>query len=269
MKLKINELSKVLGVTSMTLRRYEKQGYITPERDGSDYRWYDDSDIVKMVQIRLLRKCGFSHEDISKFMDSSVEQIKEVSLKRLDEIDAEMKRLKYLRHWLKDNIQLIDNISGIGDGFVKMDCPPVRYVIYGTNREIYKEKERLKTINDFMYTIEEVQPMYVIKKEKFFTDDPVPRRGLAVKEMDIDRLDIRHIIENDQFIEIYPKQTCVYGIIGCEKTEESQFAAYLDFRRRLEKYFNENNYTLNGDVMSFILGTLGKEEHYLMCVPVK
>lgn len=269
MKLKINELSKVLGVTSMTLRRYEQHGYITPERDASDYRWYNDRDIIKMVQIRLLRKCGFSHQDISEFMGSSVEKIREVSVKRLDEIDAEMKRLKYLRHWLKDNIQLIDNIAQIGDGFVHMDCPPLRYVIYGTHIQLYKEKERLKTVNDFMYVVEEVQPMYILKNNDIFSDEPIPYRGLAVKEMDIPRLGIEEIMENDKFIEIYPKMPCVYGIIACEKTEESQFKAFKDFRIRLEEYFDEKGLEVAGDVMGFILGVLGEGEYYMMCVPYR
>ena len=269
MKLKINELAKVLGITTMTLRRYEKKGYLTPERDGADYRWFDDIDIVRMVQIRLLRKCGFSHSDISGFMENTTEHIREISARRLEELDEEMRRLKFLRHWLKDNIQLLDRINELGDGFSQRECPPVRYVIYGTNHEIYKEKERIKTINDFLYTIEEVQPMLVIKKDRFFTPAPTLHRGLAVKEQDIERLGIQEIMEKDSFIQVYPKQTCVYGIMGCDKTDESRHNAHIDFCKRLDKYLKENNYTVNGDIMAFILGVLGEQEHYMMCVPVK
>ncbi|MBR6401132.1 MAG: MerR family transcriptional regulator [Firmicutes bacterium] len=269
MKLKINELSKLLGITSMTLRRYEQHGYISPERDAADYRWYNDKDIIKMVQVRLLRKCGFSHDEIHSFLDSPVDRIKEISVNRLNEIDEQMRRLKYLRHWLKDNILLIDRISEIGDSFAKRDCPPLRYVIYGTNKELYKEKERLKTVNDFLYTVEEVQPIYILRQNERSLDDPIPYRGLAIKEQDIDRLGIRDIVENDKYIEIYSQYSCIYSILECGKTDEDEYRAFLDFNKRLEKYLAENSLEICGDIVGFILGVLGEKEHYLMCVPVE
>lgn len=58
MKYKINKLAKILGVTTNTIRRYEKMGYIVPERDESDYRWYNGNDVPRIANIRLLRKTG-------------------------------------------------------------------------------------------------------------------------------------------------------------------------------------------------------------------
>ena len=269
MKLKINELAKLLGVTTMTIRRYEDHGYINPERDSSDYRWYSEKDITKMVQLRLMRKCGFSHPALESITGSAVDKILEVSQQRLDEIDEEMRRLKYLRHWLKDNILMTNRISELGSGFMRRDCPPLRYVIYGTNEEIFGEKERLKTVNDFLYKVEEVQPIYLIKQNELSQPEPTLYCGLAFKEQDIERLGLDDIVKNDLYIEKYPMLDCVYSIISCGKTKKDLADARKDAYKRFKAYLEENSLEPSGDAVCYIIGMLGEQEHYMLSIPVK
>lgn len=61
----INELSKISGVTTRTLRYYDEIGLLKPTRnDQSNYRVYNDKDLDTLEQILLYKELGFSLEDI-------------------------------------------------------------------------------------------------------------------------------------------------------------------------------------------------------------
>lgn len=52
----ISEASEALGITSHTLRYYEKEGIITPERCSSGYRSYTDSHLKWLKFVMKLRE---------------------------------------------------------------------------------------------------------------------------------------------------------------------------------------------------------------------
>lgn len=112
MKMKIGELAKLAGCQVVTIRFYEKEGLLNePERTGSNYRLYNDSDIerlrfimhcrrhgMKLSEIRELlafkdkpkADCGWIGSLVEKHMENVAEQIE--SLTRLKE------QLEALRH---------------------------------------------------------------------------------------------------------------------------------------------------------------------------
>ncbi|WP_028281121.1 MerR family transcriptional regulator [Arthrobacter sp. H5] len=55
----IQEISKLAGTTSRTLRHYGDVGLLEPSRIGSNgYRYYDDGALVRLQRILLLRELG-------------------------------------------------------------------------------------------------------------------------------------------------------------------------------------------------------------------
>lgn len=55
----IQEISKLAGTTSRTLRHYDEIGLLTPSRVGSNgYRYYDQAALVRLQRILLLRELG-------------------------------------------------------------------------------------------------------------------------------------------------------------------------------------------------------------------
>lgn len=274
MRYKVSELAKILGVTTNTIRRYENNGYIMPVRDESDYRWYNESDISRIAFIRLYRKCGFSHQHIEGMLGSSSETVRSIYIDRLDEIDRQIQALKYLRHWLKDNIQLINTLADIGEGFMIMNCPPLKYVLYSDDGKLLTEKERLNTINSFMYAVHEVQLINIFKPRQTDSKFFVPQRGWAIKVMDIERLGLKSIItEDNPFIETYPTQKCLYGTIRYTAEEldsaELLHTARKKFAKRLRKYMQKNRFSVDGDIISFDVSILGDTTDMLVCIPVK
>ena len=56
--MRIGELAESTGTTTRQLRYYEEHGLLSPNRSDSNYRDYNESDINKVRQIRLLVESG-------------------------------------------------------------------------------------------------------------------------------------------------------------------------------------------------------------------
>lgn len=274
MKYKISDLSKLLNVTTNTIRRYEKNGYLTPERDKSDYRWYNENDISRTAFIRLFIKCGFSHSEIKEMINNKSENIISICNNRLNEIDKELERLKYLRHWLKDNIQLMHTLEEINDNFIVIDCVGLKYIIYSSGNEVFNEDDRLKTINQFIYDVLEVQLIKLFKLDDLKNDAIVPYDGLAMKITDVKRLGLENFItDENKYIETYPKRKCLYGVIEIPakdmQNSELTDKARLSFYKRACEYMENHSLIPDGDMMQIIVNAVGDTASALVSIPVK
>jgi DNA-binding transcriptional MerR regulator len=65
--MKVGELARAAGVTVRTLQYYDKEGLLTPsaESDGG-FRLYTDKEMVRLVQIIMMKDLGFSLGEIKK-----------------------------------------------------------------------------------------------------------------------------------------------------------------------------------------------------------
>lgn len=64
----VTELARDLGVTPRTIRFYEDQGLIMPQRAGNT-RVYSYRDRARMILILRGKRLGFSLRDIKEFLD--------------------------------------------------------------------------------------------------------------------------------------------------------------------------------------------------------
>ncbi len=65
----IGELAELAGVSTKTLRVYERKGLLLPERNaGNQYRMYTEAAVQKLEQIQLMKYLGFSLEQIETFL---------------------------------------------------------------------------------------------------------------------------------------------------------------------------------------------------------
>lgn len=64
----ISELASELGITQRTIRFYEEQGLLAPERVGSQ-RIYSARDRARLILILRGKKLGFSLRDIAEYLD--------------------------------------------------------------------------------------------------------------------------------------------------------------------------------------------------------
>lgn len=66
----IQQLARLAGTTSRTLRHYDDIGLLKPSRVGDNgYRYYDERSVVRLQRILLLRDLGLGLTDIAAVMD--------------------------------------------------------------------------------------------------------------------------------------------------------------------------------------------------------
>lgn len=63
--MEIKEAESILGISRSQIRFYEKEGLICPTRGENNYRCYSDADITSLKKIVVLRKLGFSVDEIA------------------------------------------------------------------------------------------------------------------------------------------------------------------------------------------------------------
>jgi DNA-binding transcriptional MerR regulator len=94
---RVGELADELGVTTRTLRFYEAQGLITPQRSGNS-RVYSVRDRTRLVLILRGRRFGMSLDEIAEIVDmydgaaSSEQRQLHALLARLDVIADELRQ---------------------------------------------------------------------------------------------------------------------------------------------------------------------------------
>jgi DNA-binding transcriptional MerR regulator len=106
----VTELAKDLGVTPRTIRFYEDQGLIAPQRAGNT-RVYSHRDRARMILILRGKRLGFTLRDIKEFLDlyvvdtTQVEQMQLLIVKvrsRIRQLEDQRQALELSLHELKD-----------------------------------------------------------------------------------------------------------------------------------------------------------------------
>jgi MerR family Zn(II)-responsive transcriptional regulator of zntA len=100
--LKISQLSAKVGLSTHTLRFYEKNGLVNASvRSDSGYRYYNDADIKRVEFVKSARNIGFSLDDISTLLSirvdkksHSCQEVTDITQNKLDEVNAKIAELQ-------------------------------------------------------------------------------------------------------------------------------------------------------------------------------
>lgn len=274
MKYKISELSNLLNVSTNTVRRYEKMGYISSERsENSNYRYFSEDDITRFMTARLLRKYGFTHTEISAMKNSNLSGLISAYEIRMEKMDEEINYLTDLRHRLKDDLTLMKRVDIFAQpGYIK-DCVPLSYVLYQSGYKLLKESKRILTVQDYLYRSPEVQRIYLIRQKDIENNNIVLNLGWAIKMADLDRF---HIKENE-FTERYEKRKSLLGLAKIPiDTEKLNKCDHNQLKEMLLKeplqYMQEHNLRIDGDVIGIAISIAieNNEEiqYILISVPI-
>lgn len=89
----IKEVEKVLDIPRATVRFYEKEGLIEPQREENGYRDYNDEDIDKLKKIIIFRKIGIAVSDIEDIF-GGVKTMPDVLADNITKLEKQMEELK-------------------------------------------------------------------------------------------------------------------------------------------------------------------------------
>lgn len=269
MKFKIGNLSKLLNVSTNTVRRYEDLGYISSHRsEENGYRYFNEADIIKFINARLMRKFGFTHSDISKMLTYDIDELKSSYNERLSEIDQQIEYLQNLRHCLNDNIKMMNRIDIYEQPDYIRDCVPLYYVLYQDGDKLLMESKRLSKIQDFLYQSPEVQHVFIIRKEDADADNILLKKGWAIKISDLDRFKI----EKNDFVETYEKKKSLLRLaklpVDYDKVNTSNGSYLKDtLIKESIQYLEDHNLKLDGDIIGITIAIVfenKKEMQYVL-----
>ena len=110
----VTELAKDLGVTPRTIRFYEDQGLILPQRAGNT-RVYSHRDRARMILILRGKRLGFSLRDIKEFLDLYVVDTTRVEQMQLliGKVRARIKQLEDQRQALELSLTELKDIEKV------------------------------------------------------------------------------------------------------------------------------------------------------------
>lgn len=267
MKYKISELATVLNVTTNTIRRYEKMGYITSKRsENSNYRYYNENDLSTFLNVRLLRKYGFTHTEIGNMKNSNLEDLIYEYEKRMKKFDEQINYLTNLRHRLKDDLVLMKKTDEIKQQCYIRDCVDFSYVLYQSRDEILTEPQRITAIQDYLYLSPEVLRVYLIRKEDVENDRNILNAGVAIKTAHLDRYNIKE----NEFTIRYEKRKSLISIAKFPVNGEKNVKE--DLLKEPFKYMQEHNLKMNGDIIGIVIANVIEDrqdmQYVLVGVPI-
>lgn len=110
MEWSIQEVARIAGTTSRTLRHYDERGILPPTRIGANgYRYYDQAALVQLQRVLLLRELGLSLPEIARIL------AREQSV--ADALSAHLRLLRQERLRLKDQISAVEKtVQSLKDG---------------------------------------------------------------------------------------------------------------------------------------------------------
>lgn len=117
MKYSIGEFAKLIGVTVDTVRLYEKQGIITPEKDEkNNYRYFDDLDVRDILTSRWYRSLGLPLKTTTELIQhASYEDVENKISERYMALEAEIKSkqalLQQIASFKNDFLHLKDMVG--------------------------------------------------------------------------------------------------------------------------------------------------------------
>lgn len=115
--LRIGDAAKAFNISNRTLRYWEEEGILVSTRAENGYRYYDDSNTVRIKQIVLLRKLKMPISEIEKIFVSDSLDVAITTLtrhlKNLKQETAVYNALALLTEKLIEHIQLQRNLEQV------------------------------------------------------------------------------------------------------------------------------------------------------------
>jgi DNA-binding transcriptional MerR regulator len=128
--LTIGQAATFAGVTVKTVRHYHRLGLVRePQRDGSGYRRYTSTDLLRLVQVRTLAGAGVPLAEIADLLDAdpgrfaaALADVQRRLTERIDELIVRRDTLHRLAHG--DRVLLPDRACAILDRLAELGFSP-------------------------------------------------------------------------------------------------------------------------------------------------
>ncbi|MEG2087551.1 MAG: MerR family transcriptional regulator [Angelakisella sp.] len=124
----IKEIAALFDLHPDTLRYYEEQGLIAPQRSANGYRSYSIQDVCALSIIRSLRRLEMPVEEISRYMaERTVTRTGELLEQQQALIDRRMAELAELRGQIGEKQRLLAGAADLAENTPRLVRLPARH----------------------------------------------------------------------------------------------------------------------------------------------
>ena len=166
----IGEVGKVCGISRTTLRRLEGKGLVLPVYidEHSGYRYYDNHNINKILQIKAFQEMGLNYDDILEFYSSGGNS-SGLAQKMKNRLALLSRTVKEMELWSNDKNHLSCELIELPD-----------YVCYAREFSGATFEDRYRDMYDLCteafkkgYRMLATEPMFIMQRyEDFFAEEP-------------------------------------------------------------------------------------------------
>jgi DNA-binding transcriptional MerR regulator len=221
--LKIGELAKLMNTSTSSIRFYEKEGLIKPNKiDTNGYRLYDFEQLDVLEMIMLFRDLDVPINTIKDLiLEYNTEKYERIMNEGIDIINKEIKMLKTRKSNMQLKLKKLQQIK-VSETLYKIVSKPQRTIII-----VHSGKEDEFSIRDFYMFFETYKIPTSIVKEDIYSiqlSDDISDSGILLKH-------IPKAYKFDKVINLHAGNYLEYGCFIISKsdyiTEMEKFKRYL------------------------------------------
>ncbi|KLU59839.1 HTH-type transcriptional activator TipA [Peptococcaceae bacterium CEB3] len=252
----VNKMARLAGVSSRTLRFYDKIGLLTPSaRTDAGYRLYSDHDVARLQQVLFFRELDFPLVKIREILDDPGFDRKEALKGQAEFLEERAGRYRKLAQLARDTLLSLEGGPKMtnedlftGFDYDRMMEEQKQYEPEVQERWGQTEAYRISKERTANYTKEDWEQinktqMTNLKELRDLFTAGVPHTDPRVQAV----AEKAHKFIHDTF---YPCSLEMFSCLGKMYVTDSRFTAYYDkFAPGLAAYYNEaiQHYCLAGD----------------------
>jgi DNA-binding transcriptional MerR regulator len=105
--LRAGQLAQLAGLSTDTLRHYERKGLLTPGRSSNGYREYPPGALARVRLIQQALSVGFRLDELARVLSirdhggAPCHQVRALAAEKLESIESQLSNLKVLRRQLR------------------------------------------------------------------------------------------------------------------------------------------------------------------------
>ena len=250
MSYRIGRVSRIVGLTTQTLREYEKLGLLDARKDeASGYRYFDPQMICKFVALRYLRNFGLTLEETKELLGETAvpyEHYRESFERVLTRQKAALEYQQMIYDRVKEQVEITSTLyESIGVCSLKQDLKFYCLDYLRGEEQLLFEEEELKTLNSWIERALFTCNYSPIPQDAFIrkTVQPVVM-GLIIREEYAHRLNLH--LNPPVFVRYAPLWLCAripHSIIALPSHEDLAC---------MTKYMEEHRLTFDGE--AFLIG---------------
>ncbi len=249
MRYTIGEFAQLLGVTTDTIRYYERQGIITPQKDiHNNYRYFNDLDCRNVLMSRWFRSFDFTLKQASQLTtNASLDDIQASIENQSDHVQKVIDRNKRLLRRLEEVSRDIHDLKEGSTLFTRSQSPGIYRIVQTSQNTLIHQDHIQKTVSQWMELLPFSFYSLKIPSEELNRPEPSMNHnwGLALTESDFEYFGLQ--LTND--MEYIPPFSCVNMLI--ETNNEVPLNSHLLVP--LKEYLKNQDLSLKGDLIGKML----------------